>query len=73
METMRDIVDRLEVNAKAVGHAALQGHPLAAVGQCDWSPTWQQSSVVAAQSAVVASEAVEKAAQQFVQGTQHLL
>ena len=69
MEAMRDIVDRLEVNAKAVGHAALQSHPLAAVGQCDWSPTWQQSLVVAAQSAVVASEAVEKAAHHFVHVT----
>ncbi|MDQ2734564.1 MAG: DNA helicase, partial [Pseudomonadota bacterium] len=69
MEAMRDIADRLEVNAKAVGHAILQNHPLATVGQCDWSPTWQQSLVVATQSAVVASEAVEKAAQQFVHVT----
>src|SRR5690606_7247 len=42
IEQLRNAVDRLEVNAQAIGHTALAQHPLALVGRGDWSPTWQQ-------------------------------
>lgn len=66
MEVMRDIVDRLEVNAGAVGYGALLNHPLAAVGHSDWSPTWQQAAIDAARSAIAAAVAVKAAYERFI-------
>lgn len=48
MTKLRDLVGRLEVNVKAVGQAGLSQHPLAAVGQGNWSPTWSRELTNAA-------------------------
>lgn len=45
---LREVVDRLEVNAAAVGAQALANGPLAEIGHADWSPSWQQSLTDAA-------------------------
>lgn len=65
LDAMRDVVDRLEVNASAVGHGALLSHPLAAVAHGDWSPAWQQTLVDAARSVLPAVQALQAAHQRF--------
>lgn len=47
-EQLRELVDRLEVNATAVGVEALAHGPFQAIGHADWSPTWQQALIEAA-------------------------
>lgn len=60
MERMRQAVDRLAVNAQALGQGALVANPLFAVGQSDWSPTWQRSFVDATRAVLPAGRAVEE-------------
>lgn len=67
IEQLRSAVGRLEVNAQAIGHAALAQHPLALVGQGDWSPTWQQQLIAAARDVLPAAQATIESAQAFVQ------
>ena len=47
-ELLREVVDRLEVNATAVGAEALAHGPFQDIGHADWSPTWQQGVIEAA-------------------------
>lgn len=47
-ELLREVVARLEVNAKAVGPDALAKGPFQDIGHADWSPTWQQGVIEAA-------------------------
>ncbi len=47
-ELLREVVDRLEVNATAVGADALSHGPFQDIGHADWSPTWQQGVIEAA-------------------------
>jgi very-short-patch-repair endonuclease len=47
-ELLREVVDRLEVNAAAVGAQALAHGPLSEIGHADWSPSWQQGLIDAA-------------------------
>lgn len=65
MDIMRDVVDRLAVNAQAVGQDALLSSPLAAVEQSEWSPSWQQALVEAARTVIPASQAVGKTCERF--------
>lgn len=65
MEALREVVDRLEVNARAVGRDALQTHPLVAVGHDDWSPSWQQALIDAARKAIPAAQVVAQASDRF--------
>jgi very-short-patch-repair endonuclease len=67
LDVMRELVDRLDVNAQAVGQGALLDHPLAAIGHSDWSPSWQQSVIDAARSVIPAANALEQASERFVQ------
>ena len=67
IEQLRHAVDRLEVNAQAIGHAALAQHPLSIIGQGDWSPTWQQKLVTAAREVLPAAQAMLESAQAFIQ------
>jgi very-short-patch-repair endonuclease len=66
MEAMRDVVDRLGVNALAVGHQSLLAHPLAAVGSCEWSPTWQQTVVQCARDLISAARQVDSTYRGFL-------
>jgi len=65
LDGMRDVADRLEVNAAAVGHGALLNHPLAAVAHGEWSPAWQQALVDAARGVPPAVQALQAAHQRF--------
>lgn len=67
MESLREVADRLEVNARAVGRDALLTHPLAAVGHDDWSPTWQQALIEAARKVIPAAQALAQASDRFTQ------
>lgn len=67
LEQLRQAVERLEVNAQAIGHAALTKHPLALVGQTDWSPSWQQQLVADARALLVAAQEAMQAANALVQ------
>ena len=61
MEAMRDVVDRLDLNAGAVGHSALLNNPLVAVTRSEWSPTWQQSLMDAARGVIGSAQALQAA------------
>ena len=67
MEALREVVDRLEVNARAVGRDALLTHPLAAIGHGDWSPSWQHGLIDAARGVISAAQAVAQAYESFSQ------
>lgn len=67
MEAMRDVVDRLEVNAQVVGHGELLMTPLSAVGHSDWSPSWQQGLIDAARGVIPIAQAVEQTYERFAQ------
>lgn len=67
MEQLRNAVDRLEVNAQAIGHVALAQHPLALVGQGNWSPSWQQQLIAAARDLLPAAQATTEAVDALVQ------
>lgn len=60
MAAFRDVADRLEVNAAAVGPAHLTGGPLHGVGATEWSPRWQQEAVEAAGSLADAAETLAR-------------
>ncbi|MDI1349850.1 DUF4011 domain-containing protein [Aquabacterium sp.] len=64
-ELLREVVDRLEVNALAVGPQALASGPLMEVGHADWSPSWQQSLIDAARQLIPVCDSVQAAAERF--------
>ncbi|MDE1164685.1 MAG: DUF3320 domain-containing protein [Pseudomonas sp.] len=67
MLAIRELGDRLEVNAQAVGYAQLAGNAFAAVGQSEWSTHWQQQFVQAARDVLPAIVEVQRAADRFVE------
>jgi len=62
---LRGVVDRLGVNAAAVGLDSLANSPLVDIGESDWSPTWQQSLIDAARQLLPVVEAIVDAHKQF--------
>ncbi|WPB57380.1 DUF3320 domain-containing protein [Xylophilus sp. GOD-11R] len=58
MARMREVVERLDVNAKALGYDNLLKSALADVGHTEWSPRIQQSLVEAARAATPVAERV---------------
>ena len=67
IQTMLELSDRLEVNAKTVGFKGLANHPLAAICQVDWSPTWQHEVIHAAREMLPAIAALEASAAKLIQ------
>ncbi|WP_354000742.1 DUF3320 domain-containing protein [Pseudomonas plecoglossicida] len=67
MLELRELGNRLEVNAQAVGYSQLAGNALSAVGQAEWSPHWQQQFVQAARDVLPAVMDVQRAADRFVE------
>jgi very-short-patch-repair endonuclease len=65
MEHMRGVVDRLEVNARAVGHESLRDGPLVDVGHTEWSPRIQQGLVDAAGETMAVAERLSAAFLRF--------
>ncbi|MBV7510026.1 DUF3320 domain-containing protein [Pseudomonas sp. PDM25] len=69
MAALRELSDRLEVNAQAIGYGVLSNHPLALVGQGEWSPSWQQQLIQAAREVLPAAQAAIRAAEKFSAAT----
>ena len=61
MEALRELADRLEVNANAVGQSTLIDSALTPLMHSDWSPSWQQSFVAAARAVMAAAQNVQSA------------
>lgn len=64
-ELLREVVDRLEVNAAAVGTEALTHGPFKDIGHPDWSPTWQQGVIEAARQLLTVCDEVLAAYERF--------
>jgi len=56
LEALREVTARLQVNAQAVGINALLEGPLMAVGQAQWTPSWQQIFISAALAVLPAAD-----------------
>lgn len=67
MQAIREVVDRLEVNAQALGIDTLANHPLAAIMHNDWSPSWQQGVIDAARGVLPLAQAVTQSYNRFMQ------
>ncbi len=64
-ELLREVVDRLEVNATAVGAETLANGPFQDIGHADWSPTWQQGLIEAARQLLPVCNEVLAAYERF--------
>jgi very-short-patch-repair endonuclease len=69
LDALREVTARLEVNAGEVGTRQLLTGPLMAVGQAEWTPSWQQTFVGAARAVVPAAEEVQRAITGFEDAT----
>ncbi|QDQ29319.1 DUF3320 domain-containing protein [Chitinimonas arctica] len=65
-DLLREVVDRLEVNATAVGQQVLASGPLSPILTGYWSPTWQQALIEAAKDVILVAENVRLAASSFL-------
>ncbi|MFS2135766.1 DUF3320 domain-containing protein [Duganella sp. Dugasp56] len=65
LDAMREVVDRLGVNAIAVGADQLMAGPLKQIGCSDWTPSWQQSLIGAARDVIPAAERIQHSAAAF--------
>lgn len=68
-ERLRDVVDRLEVNAVAVASLGMLNGPLSDVGHADWSPSWQQGLTDAARKLLPVCNDVLSAYDRFREAT----
>lgn len=69
LDVLRELTERLKVNAAAVGQQHLQGGPLMAIGQTDWTPSWQQTLIGAVRATATAADAVQQALSQVENAT----
>lgn len=60
LDSLREVAERLEVNAGAVGADQLLKGPLAEVGRADWTPTWQETFIAAARGINPVAEDVQR-------------
>ncbi|MGF6099276.1 DUF3320 domain-containing protein [Pseudomonas sp. 18175] len=64
---IREIGDRLEVNAQEVGYEHLGTHSLSGIGQSEWSPHWTQQFVQAARDVLPSVLDAQKAIDRFIE------
>ncbi|MES2103725.1 MAG: DUF3320 domain-containing protein [Pseudomonadota bacterium] len=69
LDAIRELVERLGVNAKAVGADQLVSGPLTHIGCSDWTPTWQKALIDAARDAIPAAERVQYSLSAFMKLT----
>jgi very-short-patch-repair endonuclease len=67
LTSLREVVDRLEVNARAIGQADLRDSPLAGITQGEWSPNWQQGLIDAARDVIPVAQTLSQAGERFAQ------
>jgi very-short-patch-repair endonuclease len=65
LDAMRELVERLGVNALEVGADQLISGPFAFVGCSDWTPSWQKILIDAARDVIPAAERVQHAVTAF--------
>lgn len=65
LEALRELTERLAVNAEAVGKHQLVEGPLMPVRQADWTPSWQEAFTGAARAVVPAAEDLKRAIAAF--------
>lgn len=66
LHRLLELTDRLEVNAQAIGYKQLAKHPLGAISQQDWSPSWQQLVIKAAREVIPATQSTQTCAESFI-------
>ena len=66
LEAMREVVERLNVNARAVGTQQLQNGPLSGIEANQWTPSWQQSLVESTRSVMAVANRIRQTADQFL-------
>lgn len=66
LDELRDLADRLAVNAQAIGQINIQRHPLALISCADWSPAWQQRLISTTQALDQKCQALDAAYQRFI-------
>lgn len=67
LDALRDAVDLLAVQARALGATLQQADALGAVHHTEWSPRWQQQLVDAASTAATAAQTASQAAERLRQ------
>jgi very-short-patch-repair endonuclease len=65
LDALREVVERLKVNAGAVGADQLLKGPLAEVGRAEWTPSWQEAFIAAARGVVPVADDVQQAIEAF--------
>jgi len=65
MAEMRDIADRLEENAQAVGVGGTSVNPLEVIQHDDWSSRWQGALIESAEGTLRVAEAVQEASDEL--------
>lgn len=65
LDLLRDVADRLKVNAESIGVDALLAGPLMAIGRAEWTPTWQQAFIGAARSVTPAADSLQRSISSF--------
>lgn len=66
LDAIREVVDRLAVNAEQVGQDQLTSGPLSAIGRGDWSPKWQQVFIDAVRGVIPVAEDVQRSAHRLL-------
>lgn len=66
LDAMRDVVERMAVNATAVGEEQLTTGALAQVEKAEWSPMWQQKFIDASRQVIPAAADLQAAAGTFL-------
>jgi very-short-patch-repair endonuclease len=66
-ESLREVVDRLGVNAAAVGTGQLANGAFSGIGHDDWTPTWQQAFIDAARAVIPVAQQLDQQAAAFQQ------
>lgn len=66
LDAMREVAERLEAGAYALGQGLLRDHPLRKVEHAEWSPEWQQGFIRAVLGALQLVQCVEQSAEAFL-------
>ena len=61
LDALRELTERLAVNAAAVGQQHLQGGPLMAIAQTEWTPSWQQALAGAVRTTMASADDLQQA------------
>lgn len=69
LEAMRELVERVGVNARVLGPEQLTKGPLTGVGRSEWSPAWQKTFIDSARAVLPSVTEAETTAHEFLATT----